>query len=140
MKPSASFIFDAKIIRKQNRQFHKVFTWNYGTIKILRIFRIVGHPQTPKGEDHGYLITFRSINAPKSGPFLYKNNTQTLPKQLQNNFEKGQKMSFLALEMAKITISGGQILTKNLHFWGHLLAVTAENTPKSRPLKAENNA
>ena len=33
MKPSASFIFDAKIIRKQNRQFHKVFTWNFGTIK-----------------------------------------------------------------------------------------------------------
>ena len=33
MKPSASFIFDAKIIRKQNRQFHKVFTWNCGTIK-----------------------------------------------------------------------------------------------------------
>ena len=26
-------------------------------------------------------------------------------------------MTFLALEMAKITISGGQILTKNLYFW-----------------------
>ena len=33
MKPSASFIFDAKIIRKEYRQFHKVFTWNCGTIK-----------------------------------------------------------------------------------------------------------
>ena len=33
MKPSASFIFDAKIIRKQYRQFYKVFTWNWGTIK-----------------------------------------------------------------------------------------------------------
>ena len=33
MKPSASFIFDAKIIKKQYRQFHKVFTWNCGTIK-----------------------------------------------------------------------------------------------------------
>ena len=33
MKPSASFIFDAKIIRKQYRQFYKVFTWNCGTIK-----------------------------------------------------------------------------------------------------------
>ena len=33
MKPSASFIFDAKIIRKQYRQFYEVFTWNCGTIK-----------------------------------------------------------------------------------------------------------
>ena len=89
-------------------------------IKILRIFRIVGHPRDPKGEDHGYLTTFRGINAPKSGPFKYENNAQTLPKQLQNNFEKGQKMTFLALEMAKITISRGQILTKNLNFLGHL--------------------
>ena len=79
----------------------------YVTIKILRIFRIVGHPQDPKGENPGYLTTFRGINAPKSGPFKYENNAQTLPKQLQNNFEKGQKMAFLALEMAKITISGG---------------------------------
>ena len=33
MKPSASFIFDAKIIWKQYRQFHSVFTWNSGKIK-----------------------------------------------------------------------------------------------------------
>ena len=38
-------------------------------IKILRIFLLVGHPRDPKGEDHGYLSTFRGINAPKSGPF-----------------------------------------------------------------------
>ena len=57
-------------------------------IKILRIFLIVGHPRDPKGENHGYLTTFRGINAPKSRPFKYENNAQTLPKQLQNNFEK----------------------------------------------------
>ena len=51
-------------------------------IKVLRIFRIVGHPRDPKGEDHGYLTTFRGINAPKSVPFKYENNAQTLPKQL----------------------------------------------------------
>ena len=51
-------------------------------IKILRIFRIVGHPRDPKGEDHGYLTIFRGINAPKSVPFKYENNAQTLPKQL----------------------------------------------------------
>ena len=89
-------------------------------IKILRIFRIVGHPRDPKGEDHGYLTTLRCINAPKSGPFKYENNAETLPKQLQNNFEKGQKITFLALELAKITFSGGQILTKIFKFRGHL--------------------
>ena len=77
-------------------------------IEILPIFRIVGHPQDPKGEDHDYLPTFIiGINAPKSGPLKYENNAQTLPKTLQNNFEKGQKMTFLALELAKITISEG---------------------------------
>ena len=55
---------------------------NMKSIQILRIFRIVGHPRDPKGEDHGYLTTFRGINAPKSGPFKYENNAQTLPKQL----------------------------------------------------------
>ena len=45
---------------------------------------MVGHPRDPKGENHGYLTTFRGINAPKSGPFKYENNAQTLPKQLQN--------------------------------------------------------
>ena len=70
-------------------------------IKILRIFRIVGHPRNPKGEDHGYLTTFRGINAPKSGPFKYENNAQTLPKQLQNNFEKVQKSTFLTPKMVK---------------------------------------
>ena len=60
---------------------------NSPKIIILRIFRIVGHPRDPKREDPGYLTTFRGINAPKSGPFKYENNAQTLPKQLQNNLE-----------------------------------------------------
>ena len=90
--------------------------------------------------DSGSLKTFRVINSLKSWPFKYKNNAQALPQQLQNNFEKGQKITFLAQEMAKITISGGQILTKNLNFWDHLSAFRAENTPKSRPFKAKNNA
>ena len=89
-------------------------------IKILRIFLIVGHPPDPKGEDSGSLKTFRVINSLKSWPFKYKNNAQALPQQLQNNFEKGQKITFLAQEMAKITISEAQILTKNLNFLGHL--------------------
>ena len=55
---------------------------------------------------------------------------QTLPKILQNNFEKGPIMTFLAMEMAKITISGGQILTKNLDFRGRAY----------RPLKVKIHA
>ena len=37
----------------------------------------------------------------KSGPFKVENNAQTLPKQLQNNFEKVQKMTFSAPKMDK---------------------------------------
>ena len=36
----------------------------------------------------GHLWTFEAENTPKSGPFKVENNAQTLPKQLQNNFEK----------------------------------------------------
>ena len=42
--------------------------------------------------------------------------------------------------MAKMTPSEGQILTKFFDFRGHLSTFRAENTPKSRPLKAKNNA
>ena len=64
-------------------------------IKILRIFRIVGHPRDPKGEDHGYLSTFRGVNAPKSGPFL---STKTMSKHFLNNskttFKKSRNLLF----------------------------------------------
>ena len=70
-------------------------------IQILPIFRIVGHPRDTKGENSGYLTTFRGINAPKSGPFKYENNAQTLPEQLQSNFEKVQKLTFFTPKMVK---------------------------------------
>ena len=38
----------------------------------------------------GHLSTFRAENTPKSRPFKGENSAQTLPKQLQNNFEKVQ--------------------------------------------------
>ena len=50
---------------------------------------------------HGHLATFRAENTLKSRPFKVKNNAQTLPKQLQNNFEKVRKMTFLTQKMAK---------------------------------------
>ena len=49
---------------------------------------------------------------------LFKNNTQTLPKQLQNNFEKGQKITF-SPNLAKNDPSKvSQIVTENLKFRG----------------------
>ena len=80
----------------------------------------------------------------KSGPFKVENNAQTLPKQLQNNCEKVQKMTFFSPKMVKYwplkTAKLGKILTENLDFRGHLSIVRAENTSKSRHFKVENNA
>ena len=44
----------------------------------------------------GHLSTLRAENTPKSGPFKVENNALTLPKQLQNTFEKVQKTTILA--------------------------------------------
>ena len=68
---------------------------------MLRIFLIVGHPRDPKGEYHGYLSTFEGQKTPKSRPFEAENKAQTLPKQVQNNFEKVQKSTFLTPKMVK---------------------------------------
>ena len=39
-----------------------------------------------------------------------------------------------------MTLSEGQILTKNFDFRGHISTFWAKNTPKSGTFKAENNA
>ena len=88
----------------------------------------------------GHLPTFRAENTHKSRPFKSKNNTQTLLKLLQNNFEKVQKSAFLTPKMVENDHILGQILTKNLDYRGHLSTFRAENTPKSGPFKAKNNA
>ena len=49
----------------------------------------------------GHLSIFEAQNSLKSAPFKTKNNAQTLPKQLQNNFEKVQKTTFLTPKMVK---------------------------------------
>ena len=48
-----------------------------------------------------YLSTFGARNTPKSRPFKVENNPQTLPKQLQNSFEKVQKTTFSTPKMVK---------------------------------------
>ena len=42
----------------------------------------------------GHLSTFRLENIRKSRLFKAENNAQTLPKQIQNNFEKVEKSTF----------------------------------------------
>ena len=43
----------------------------------------------------GHISTFRAENTHKSRPFKAENNAQTTSEQLENNFEKAQKMTFL---------------------------------------------
>jgi len=49
----------------------------------------------------GHISTFQAENTPKSGPFKTKNNAQTTSEQLQTNFQKVQKTTFLAPKMVK---------------------------------------
>ena len=88
----------------------------------------------------GHLSTFQAENTPKSGPFKSKNNAQILLKLHQNNFEKVKKSTFLTPKMVENDHIMGQILTKNLDFRCNLSTFWAENTPKSGPSKAKNNA
>ena len=53
----------------------------------------------PKGENQFWV--FGAERTRKSSSFNTKNNAQTLPKQLQNNFEKVQKSTFLTPKMVK---------------------------------------
>ena len=62
----------------------------------------------------GHLSTFGAENTPKSRHFKAKNNAQTLPKLLQNNFEKVEKTDFLTPKMAKSRMSN---LPKVSVFW-----------------------
>ena len=56
----------------------------------------------------GHLSTFGAQNTPKSRPFEAENNAQTLPKRLQNNFEKVKKSTFLTPKIVKMTPQIGQ--------------------------------
>ena len=83
-------------------------------------------------------------NTLKSWLFEVKNNAQTLTKQLQNNFEKVQKTTFLTPKIVKNDPSNppkwAYFWPKISIFWGHLSTIGAENTPKSGPFKTEKDA
>ena len=84
----------------------------------------------------GHLSTFRAKNEPKSGPCKAKNDAQTTSEQLQTNFQKVQKTTFLTLKMVQMTLSEGKILAQKFDFRGHLSTFRAKNGP----FKAKNNA
>ena len=56
----------------------------------------------------GYLSTFGVENKTKSRHFMVKNNAQTLRKQLQKNFEKVLKTSFLIPKIPNTRVSTWQ--------------------------------
>ena len=60
---------------------------------------MVGHPLDPKGERQVWVA--KGISISKSRPYKAKKNGQTLSKQLQNNFENVQKMTFSTPTIAK---------------------------------------
>ena len=70
-----------------------------------------------------YLSTFGAENTTKSMPFKVENNDQTLPKQLQKNFEKVQKMTFLTPKMAKTRMS---VWPKMVDFWTHFRFLSSD--------------
>ena len=67
-------------------------------------------------------MDFGAENTLKSRPFKTKNNAWTLLKQLQNNFEKVEKSTFLTTKIVKNvkTVKVGKILNENLNFRGLL--------------------
>ena len=99
-----------------------------------------GQILTQNFDFRGHISTFRAENTPESEAFKAKNNAQTTSEQLQTNFQKVQKTTFLAPKMVKMTLSEGQILTKNFDFRDQRSTFRAENTPKSRSFNAKNNA
>ena len=88
----------------------------------------------------GYISSFRAKITCKTGGFKVKNTAQTIPEQVQTNFLKVKKTTFLAPKMVKMTLSEGQILTQNFDFQCQISTFRAENTPKSEAFKAKNNA
>ena len=82
----------------------------------------VGHILAEYIDFRVHLWIFGAENTLKSRPFKTKNNAWTLLKQLQNNFEKVEKSTFLTTKIVKNvkTVKVGKILNENLNFRGLL--------------------
>ena len=109
-------------------------------MKMVKITLSEGQFLTKNFDFRGQISTFRAENTPKSSSFKAKNNAPITSEQLQNNFQKVQKTTFLAPKMVKMILSEGQILAWSIDFRGHMSVFWAENTLKSKGFKAKNNA
>ena len=99
-------------------------------IKNLRFSIVVGLTAGPQRRGWGV----------ESVTFKAKNDSLTIPEQLQIKFQNAQRTGFFTQKMVKMTLSEGQILNQNFDFRGHISTFRAKNTVKSEPFKAKNNA
>ena len=66
----------------------------------------------------GHISTLRAENTPKSRTLKDENNSKTLPKQLQNNFEKLHNRLFRPPKLSKMTPQNDQNFRPKLSiFW-----------------------
>ena len=65
----------------------------------------VGQILTDNLDFRGHSSIFGAKNTPKCGPFKTEKNAQTLPKQLENNFEIVQNAIFRPPKLSNITLS-----------------------------------
>ena len=80
-------------------------------MKLVKMTLSEGQILTYNFDFRGHISTFKAENKTKSGYFKAKNNAQITSKQLQTNFTKPQKTTFLTLKIGKMTLSDGQIST-----------------------------
>ena len=128
--------------RKTLKKSQKPFFWSRKCSKMTHQMTEFGKILTKNFDFGGHISTFRAKNTPKSGPSKSKNNALTNPEQLQNNFPKVQKTTFLTPKMVKTWVS---TLAKKVDFWvyfgpktSNIVSKVLKPIFKSFPLKARH--
>ena len=67
-----------------------------GSSKLQKLAKLTKNLDFPS-----HLETFWAENNPKNRLYKFKNNAQKFPKQMQNNFEKVQKITFRPSKLPK---------------------------------------
>ena len=79
----------------------KVIFWTFSTSKMAKKDYLKNQILTKNLDFRGHLSNSGAEHTPKSGSFKSKNIALILAKQLQNNLEKVQKMTFSTPKMVK---------------------------------------
>ena len=90
-----------QLLNNSKPTFKNPLKIDFLTLKMVKITLSEGQILANNFDFRGLISTFRTENTPKSGAFKAKNNALTTSEQLQTNFQKVQKTTFLALKMAK---------------------------------------